>query len=90
MKKMSWQDQGDRNLMRMSGKGRDERSAQSMKNSRIDRETAHGGKRPPELEHRHFGQPEGGIGFFFETSRGSFLEKIDFSRHQGHFLKEAF
>ena len=87
---MSCQDQGDMNLMRMSGKGRDERSAQSMKNSRIDRETAHGGKRPPELEHRHFGQPEGGIGFFFKTSRPSFLEKVDFSRHQGHFLKEAF
>ena len=72
MKKISWQDQDDMNLMRMSGKGRDERSAQSMKNSKIDRETAHGGKRPPEFEHRHFGQPEGGIGFFSRRAEGRF------------------
>ena len=70
--KMSWHDQGDMNLMRMSGKGRDERSAQSMKNPRVDRETAHGGKRPPELEHRHFGQPEGGIGFFSRPAESRF------------------
>ena len=90
MKKMGWHDQGDMNLLRMSGKGRDERSAETMKQLRLNRPRAHGGKRPPELARRHFGHREGGIGFFFKTSRGSFLEKVDFSRHQGHFLKEAF
>ena len=89
MKKMSWHDQGDMNLLRISGKGRDERSAQTMKNLRINRPRAHGGKRPPELAHRHFGHPGGGICFGFKMSRGSFLEKVDFYRHQVHFLKAA-
>ena len=90
MEKMGWQDQGDMNLLRISGKGRDERSAQTMKKLRINRPRAHGGKRPPELAHRHFGHPGGGICFGFKMSRGSFLEKVDFYKHQGHFLKEAF
>ena len=89
MKKMGWQDQGDMNLLRISGKGRDERSAQTMKNLRINRPRAHGGKRPPELAHRHFGHPGGGL-IFFKMSRGSFLEKVGFYTHKGDFLKEAF
>ena len=76
--------------LRTSGKGQDESSAQTMKNLRIHRPRAHGRNRPPELAHRHFGHPGGGICFGFKMSRGSFLEKVDFYRHQGHFLKEAF
>ena len=36
-----------------------------------------------------FDTPRGGICFGFEMSRGSFVEKVDFYRHQVHFLKEA-
>ena len=64
MKKMSWHDQEDMNLLRSSVKGRDERSAQTMKNLRINRPRAHGGKRRPELAHRHFGHPGGDLIFF--------------------------
>ena len=77
-------------LLRTSGKGQDESSAQTMKNLRIHRPRAHGRNRPPELAHRHFGHPGGGSGFFFKMSGGSFLEKVDFYRHKRHFLKEAF
>ena len=74
MEKMGWQDDGDMNLLRISGKGRDERSAQTMKNLRINRPRAHGGKRPPELAHRHFGHPGGGFDLF-QGGQRNFLRK---------------
>ena len=87
---MKSQDQGNINLLRTSGKGHDDRSAEAMKILRIKLPRAHGGKRPPELAHRHFGHPEGGIWFLFKMVTGSFFETVDFYRFQGHFLKEAF
>ena len=47
-------------LWRTSGKSRDGRSAEAMKNFRIHRPPGHGRNMPPELGHRHFRHPEGG------------------------------
>ena len=83
MKKMKLQDQGNIILLRTSGKGHDDRSAQTMKSLRIKRPRAHGGKRPPELAHRHFGHPEGGSLIFSKWSQGLFLKKWTFISTRG-------
>ena len=75
---MGWQDQGGMNLVRISDKGRDERSAQTMKKLRSNRQPAHGGKRPPELAHRHFGHPGGGLDFFSKSPEVLFPKKLTF------------
>ena len=83
---MGWHDQGDMNLLRISGKGRDERSAQTMKNLRINRQRAHGGKRPPELAHRHFGHPGGDL-IFFQDEQRIFFRKSGLLHAQGTLLE---
>ena len=75
MKKVRLQDHASIILLRTSGKGQDDRSAQAMKILKINRSRARKGKRPPEFAHRHFRHPEGGDMFWFQDEQRILFRK---------------
>ena len=86
MKKMRLQDQGKINLLRISGKGHDDRSAQTMKSLRIKRPRAHGRKSPQSWPTGTLDIPGGGFDFFQNDQR-IFLRKSGLLYAQGALLE---